>query len=215
MADDMKQLKRLPAEERLRRLRKYKQERERELKEAQELITKSSGELEEKKKLMENIPIPQLASEGDEQLTTEEREMFSVHRQTVRHATKETKVPQRKVEPLEETVEREQPRQVAEQPQYGMRPIRDIYSEAAAIYQAVEQRGYITTQEMAQVGKIYTETRQKELADYRPNQQDKPLQERLHDLTERMQGIYRAQKERLSKIRHSYSAGDEPEYRAR
>ena len=217
MPEDIKQLKKLPPEERLKRLQKYKQERETELKEADELIKKSSGEVEQKKKLVEKIPIPQLASENDERLSAEEREMFVVHRQTVRHEIASTPKKNEKKEQLEETVERERPKPVVEQPQYGMRPIREMYSEAAAIYQAVEQRGYITPQEMTKVGEIYTETQQKERANYQPQPQDVPLADRLHDLTERMQGIYRTQKERASKIRHGYSneADDEPQYRTR
>jgi len=218
MPEDIKQLKKMPPEERLKRLQKYKQERESELKEADELIKKSSGEVEQKKNLIEKIPIPQLASEDDEQLSAEEREMFAVHRQTVRRDSEQTpKKQEKKEEHLEETVERERPKPIAEQPQYGMRPIRDMYNEAAAIYQAVEQRGYITSQEMTKVGEIYTETQQKERANYRPQPQDMPLADRLHDLTERMQGIYRTQKERVSKIRHGYNneTDDEPQYRTR
>src|SRR3989338_5250192 len=114
MPEDIKQLKKMPPEERLKRLQKYKQERESELKEADELIKKSSGEVEQKKKLIEKkpnkiikksrgkveqkknliekIPIPQLASEDEEQLSAEEREMFAVHRQTVRRDRKSTRL---------------------------------------------------------------------------------------------------------------------------
>ena len=217
MPEDINQFKKLPAEERLQKLKQFKKKREDELSEAQLLIKKSADELQRKKAFEEKIPIPQLASDDEQAFSGEERDIFQAHRQRIQR--KEPEAQQRKKEePLEEVVEKEKPKPAPDQAEYtlpGMRPVREMYQEAAAINQAVEQRGYITRQEMAIIAEIYTETQQKEHAHYKPSTQDKPVAERLHERIERLQGIYRAQKERGDKVKHGYSdeGDDEPTYR--
>ena len=119
-------LKKLPAEERLTRLKQLAEEREKEIKEAQALMKLSEQELKEEERLREKIPIPQMIAEREEQLETgEEREMFDAHRmrggrraeqkekdepteQHMQHAAGETEE-----ESLEHRVAREAPRPVA------------------------------------------------------------------------------------------------------
>ena len=109
MAEDIDKAKKLPPNERLRKLRQIAKQRENEMKEAQDLIKQSSNEiLGEKRLLEEKIPIPQVASEHENILTNEELDIFETHRQKVRQKEETATIPQRQEE-LEETVEKEKP----------------------------------------------------------------------------------------------------------
>ncbi len=130
MAEDMSELKKLPAEERLRKLRELAEKRKKEIEEAQALMRTSEEELEEGRKLQEKIPIPQMIGEEGVLETGEEKEMFTVHRQKGRVEERkgkrdegqiEGKVSKEEESVLEETVAkeaREAPKLQAEK-QYG------------------------------------------------------------------------------------------------
>jgi hypothetical protein len=121
---DINDIKKLPAEERLKKLKEIAESREKEIKEAQALMKQSEAELDQQKALKEQIPIPQLIAEQETTLTTgEEREMFDVHRfKSKVEEQKENATIQKKEheEELEVTVRKEAPRTpIPAEAQYG------------------------------------------------------------------------------------------------
>ncbi|MBI4153254.1 hypothetical protein HY497_01910 [Candidatus Woesearchaeota archaeon] len=205
MSEDMDNLKKLSPEARLKKLKEYSEKREKEIKEAHELIKRSEDEIDQMKKLEEKIPIPQLITdEGETLATSEEREMFKVHR--LKGERREEKRTKKVEETLEETVEQEPARSVAPAAQYvqetSMRPIHELYSELTAIYERAREQGYITREDMAQVGLTYAAVMQKEESGYTAPEREK---EALTERISRLQGMYKAQPKDKERQHHAYS----------
>ncbi|MBI4153341.1 hypothetical protein HY497_02360 [Candidatus Woesearchaeota archaeon] len=206
MSEDIDNLKKLSPEERLKKLKDFSEKREKEIKEAQDLIKKSEDEINRKKKFEEKIPIPQLITdEGETLATSEEREMFKVHR-FKGEKTEEKKTKRHVEETLEETVEQAPARSAAPAVQYvqeaSMRPIHELYSELTAIYERAHEMGYITREDMAQVGLTYAAVMQKEESGYTAPEREK---EALTERISRLQGMYKSQPKDKERQHHAYS----------
>lgn len=78
MAKD--ELKRLPPEERIKRLKELEQQRRREIEEAQKQIKESEEEIKEGRKWKEKVPIPEVAKEDLEGLSEEGKQLLKVHK---------------------------------------------------------------------------------------------------------------------------------------
>ncbi len=215
MHDDIEQIKKLPAEERLRKLKELTKKREEEIKAAQTLMKKSESELTEKRDSEEKIPIPQMISEHIQTLTTdEERDMFKVHRQMGRREEKEEAKPQTK-QTLEEAIETEKERvqeqRAVVQADYAraielasMRPVHELYAEMARIKTSVEQQGYISREQMSQVNYIARANELKAETGYKPEHaaaKEMTLEQKKGD---RLQGMYRTQSHAPEQIKHGY-----------
>src|SRR3989344_5258169 len=80
---DIDAIKKLPVKDRIKKLKEYAEQKDKEKKEAEVLLKKSSDEVakeNEELKTKERIPIPQLASAEDASLSEEEKQLFRVHR---------------------------------------------------------------------------------------------------------------------------------------
>jgi hypothetical protein len=77
----MEELSQLPPEERIRKLKKRQEEMKKAIADAQKKIKESEEELEREQLLREHVPIPAVAAESVNELTTEEEKaMFRVKR---------------------------------------------------------------------------------------------------------------------------------------
>lgn len=139
MADALDELKKLPAEERLKRLKEIEERDKKEIEAASKLIKESEGQIEEERKIKEQIPIPQLKAVDISSLFTEnEKQMY---------ATKHFVDSKGKRPELEETVKQEQQRRIAELDEmekekfFHELPTQDLYSIQKEIYQQTEQHG--------------------------------------------------------------------------
>ncbi|HLD33762.1 MAG TPA: hypothetical protein VJB66_03475 [Candidatus Nanoarchaeia archaeon] len=216
MSEELDKLKKLPAKERVKQLKELAEKKEKEKKEADELLKKSVAEVVREEKLEEQIPIPQLISAEDRQLSEEERQLFRIHRFKSNQKEEAEERPARRrrdelTEQLEEVIDKEKLKKVEPEVNVAAQsPVRELYAEVGRIYQVAEQQGYISRQQMQRVAFINTALEQKELSDYIP-----PTREVAQQLdialqrTERLQGIYHQQKEKGEKIKHSYSFKDD------
>ncbi len=169
------QLKNLPPEERIKKLKELEQKRKKEIEEAHQLILQSEDEINERNKWEEKVPIPQVATEDGKELSLEEKEILKVHKglkekkQETESATTEKKIPSKKEEvSLEETVEREQVRinPQALRGEYSLggapgarsvnmeyvatlsqKPTGDLYQEMSTLSHNVHEKGYISQEE--------------------------------------------------------------------
>ena len=74
---EIKDIKKLSPEERIKKLKELEEQRKKEIEEAHKLLKTSEDEVEEKRKLKENIPIPQLTSVDVGSLfSKEEKDLF-------------------------------------------------------------------------------------------------------------------------------------------
>src|SRR3990167_2739866 len=87
MAKD--ELKDLPPEERIKRLKKLEEEKKKEIEEAEKIIKESNEEITERRKWIEKVPIPQVAQDDLEGLGEEGKQLFNVHRGKKEEAAKE------------------------------------------------------------------------------------------------------------------------------
>ncbi|MBI2130011.1 hypothetical protein HYU07_07335 [Candidatus Woesearchaeota archaeon] len=110
------ELKSLSPQERIKKLKELEEERKKEIEEAEKLIKESNVEIEEERKELERIPIPQLKTVDIQGLfTAEEREIFSVKRFVEKKAgSLEDELKGKEAERLEETVREEAERKEKE-----------------------------------------------------------------------------------------------------
>ena len=136
---DIKELKDLPPEERIKRLKEIEEKKKKEIEEARKLMTDSEDELEDIEEEKRKIPIQQLKSEGLESLeTAEEKELFKTKRfVSEKPKTREIEIPGREKE-LEEVVQKEQVKLApGQEKQYGMQEGNPL----AGMYDTINQLG--------------------------------------------------------------------------
>ncbi len=148
MADEIKDLKKLSPEERIRKLKEIEEKSKKEIVEAQKLIKQSAEEIEEKKKFEEKVPIPQLIAEEERTLeSVEEKEMLEAQRGKA--TAEEAKAAEKKS--LEEQLRTEHIEEMAR------RPAEELKQMMANIYQRAEAHGGQMTQE--ERGEVYSITK--------------------------------------------------------
>ncbi len=166
MADE--NIKRLPPEERIRKLKELEKKKKQEIEEAQKEIRDSQNEITEKKKWVEKVPIPEVAKEDLEGLSAEGQQLLKTHKGAKEKSKEETPEPAKKssskaVSDLEEAILREKVNLSPEAMgvEYGAktaarqalsgdykplseRPTTELYQEMSALRQGVESKGYIS-----------------------------------------------------------------------
>ncbi len=163
MAND--DLKKLPPEERIKKLKELEAQRRKEIEDAQKEIRESEKELTEKQKVKDKIPIPQVAKLDLRDATQEEKEILRTHRGLKKEEPEEV---EEKIDRAEkkgnkdkvldlEFIARERvelPPQLM-QSEYTLklsqRPIRDLYAEMTQISKEVEDKGYVNAEEQRRV----------------------------------------------------------------
>ena len=149
MADEIKGLEKLSPEERIKKLKEIEEKSKKEIAEAQKMIKQSEGEIEEKKKFEEKVPIPQLIAQEERTLeSTEEKEMMEAQRGR-KLAPGEIKAQEKKS--LEEQLRTEHIEELAR------RPAEELKQRMADIYQRAEAHGGKLTQE--ERGEVYNITK--------------------------------------------------------
>ncbi|MBI2151718.1 hypothetical protein HYU21_03280 [Candidatus Woesearchaeota archaeon] len=178
-------LKNLPPEERIKKLKELEKQRKQEIEEAQKEIKNSEEEINEKHKQQEKVPIPEVGKEDLEGLSEEGKELLRAHKGIKKkdisdnsenidinnqRSDSEKKQKLNNDDSLEKVVGSEKNRvsSATLQGEYGgqqglmagvgeYKPLSQldmpsISQEIKNIYQAVEERGYITGFEQKKVG---------------------------------------------------------------
>lgn len=207
MADDivsrLRELRNLPPEERLKRLREIEEQNRKEIEEAHKLMQESEAEIIEDEKEKEQLPIPQLkVTDIDMLVSDEERRIFATKRQVDVRRKKtdedEEKPALRIDKGLEEALGEQSirltPAQIEESKQYQVRlaaiPTRDVYSMVGNLMQEVKQqldeRGYLSEQqrkefEVRATGFMYAAKEREQM--YKGNERTAELIDRTANLT--------------------------------
>ena len=170
-------LKDLPPEERIERLKKIADEDKKEIEEAQRLLADSEQEVEEEERQRINIPIPQMRAIDVGSLFSEaEKEMFREKRpleaSLFRSRNEEgTKTTQPDAQRLEQAVEDEGSlfgKQLADtQQQYVHHlatevPASDLYHGISELASIAHDRGYLDSNQQRRLGELYMATKEKQ-----------------------------------------------------
>lgn len=169
MADD--EIKKLPPEERIKKLKELEEKRKKEIEEAHKIIRESEDEIKERRKWADKVPIPQIASEDFKNMSGEEKEIFKTHRgikdtkssgEDSETGIEETLKKKKRELDLEE-IARDQAKRVPEelfQSQYltqlSQQPAKDLYHEMMQISQRVEDKGYVSREEEQRIEYLST-----------------------------------------------------------
>ena len=156
----MANLKELPPEERIKKLKELEKKKKQEIAEAQKLLKDSHKEISDREDWKRRVPIPQIASEEMDALSEAEKEIFKSHRDVAeaQKATKEIPKPSKEELALEEAVQREQVELPPElmQSDYTLKlsqePMQELYQEMKDIYQRTEEKGYVSADEQRKIG---------------------------------------------------------------
>ena len=157
MVTNLKDIKKLSPEERIKKLKKIEEENKKEIDEAEKIIKDSIREINVKEEIRD-LPIPQIKAIDIESLfAPEEKEVFAAKRYKdlrARHVEEETAEI-----PLEETVEKEKPEitkeELAAHTQYQIlanelrrEPTKNVVQELENIYQQARDGGRVTGEQM-------------------------------------------------------------------
>ena len=167
-------LKELPPEERIKKLKELEQQKRKEIEDAQKQIKDSESELSERQKVKEKVPIPEVAAADLRELTEQEQEIVRTHRGLrkenknqsagIEEATEEeaerakkksrSESNSKEESSLEELTAREKPdfdRGQLLQAEYtrflSQKPMHSLYDEVKGIKAVVEDKGYINHEE--------------------------------------------------------------------
>src|SRR3989338_9330671 len=181
-------LKKLPPEERIKKLKELEKKRKKEIEEGQKVIQESEQELTDRQKWAEKVPIPEFAQENFSGLGEDAVRILEQRRGVLRNKevsvgdkekSGEKEKPRSEASDLEETVARDQTRLAAEaNVQYGV-PAQQAFGEAYKalhdltskeilgivenIYQAQGNRGYVLPNERELLGRsLYEADRRRE-----------------------------------------------------
>lgn len=169
MADE--NLKRLPPEERIKKLKELEQKKKQEIEEAQREIRDSQNEITDKKKWVDKIPIPEVAKEDLEGLSAEGKQLLKTHKGAKEKSKEDSSEKEegegkkerqsRGASRLEETLLQEKSARASEVAniEYGQaakpsfsaeykplsqQPTMNLYQEMNSVKQAIEEKGYIS-----------------------------------------------------------------------
>lgn len=136
MASVLEELKKLPPEERIKKLKEIEERDKKEIEEASKLIKDSEGEIEHEQKIKEQIPIPQLKAIDISSLFTEDEKQM--------YATKHYLNSKKSNLELEKTVQDEQKKveEMNEQERdkfFHKLPTENLYAIRKDIYEQAEQ----------------------------------------------------------------------------
>jgi len=146
---EIEDIKKLSPEERIRKLKEVTEKDKKEIESAQKLIKQSEAEIEEERRMREQIPIPQMKAVDISQLfTQEEKDMYRAKQMVGPERGEEAEE-----KPLEQAVEEEEVKlteeqQKEQQNQYMQalegKPMENIYAGVANVIQEAEEKGYFT-----------------------------------------------------------------------
>lgn len=156
-------LRGLPPEERIKRLKELERKKKQEIEEAARLIQESEVEITETRKLKEKVPIPEVAKEDTEGLSKEGKDVLKAvktlpaKKKDLAETVVETADTQPAAESLEETLERERPNippallNTDYALQLSQQPMQTLYQEMTTMYEAARERGYLNNEEQRRV----------------------------------------------------------------
>ena len=157
MTTDLKEIKKLSPEERIKRLKKIEEENKKEINEAEKLIKDSIREINIQEEI-KDLPIPQIKAVDIESLfSPEEKEVFATKRY---ENARQSHVEEETAEiPLEETVEQEKPEitkeELAAHIQYQVlanelrkERTENVVQRVENIYNQIKETGEITREQI-------------------------------------------------------------------
>lgn len=153
------ELKNLPPEERIKKLKELEKKKKKELEEAEKLIKESQDEITDKDKFKEKVPIPEVAKEDLEGLSQEGKNIIKEQRGLTSKKKQEESSEDSKKKPdnLEDTLFLEKidlPPEISNS-QYALHlshePIKELKKEMTNIYKMVEDKGYMNEKEQRKV----------------------------------------------------------------
>src|SRR3989344_5018328 len=197
-------LKKLSPEERIKKLKELEEQKKKEIKNAQ-------GELNEKRKVKEKVPIPEFAKEDLEWLSEEGKQILSVQKGIKKEVfndnfndNEENKQSGKKISreeiSLEETLSKEktelQQMQVKYELQLSHKTMGDLYSEMVNIHKRVEEKGYVNQEEQKRVQYLSSAVEQKleavEEGNYSLSQELERTVSTVKQLSEGLRGMYKS-----------------------
>ena len=160
----MANLKDLPPEERIKKLRELKKAKEKEIADAQKEIKDSEDEITERHKYLDKVPIPELMKDDLEGVSAEAKQALKDWKglkEEKEQQEEETK--EKKEESLEEAVEGETPREHLPNVQYGPQdafapnaqyvqdliyaPIEELQGRIETVYNSAKEQGYMNQEQ--------------------------------------------------------------------
>ena len=218
-------LKKLSPEERIKKLKELEEQKKKEIeqqkndfeqdkKEIEDVekeIKNAQGELNEKRKVKEKVPIPEFAKEDLEWLSEEGKQILSVQKGIKKEVfndnfndNEENKQSGKKISreeiSLEETLSKEktelQQMQVKYELQLSHKTMGDLYSEMVNIHKRVEEKGYVNQEEQKRVQYLSSAVEQKleavEEGNYSLSQELERTVSTVKQLSEGLRGMYKS-----------------------
>ena len=223
----------LNASARLEKLKKLKQEREKEIAEAQEAIKEAEQELNQEKEWKEKVPIPQVAMDSLQNLSVEEKQILKIHKGLKEKSVEEKsddkkgkdltdKTKQQTDSELEDTIRDEEVSQEMMQAanmlgpgsnldyinQLSQEPVNNLYNEAKNIYEAAKEKGYLSMEENRRMAYISSAMEQKltdvESGDYSLTQEMAKAANVTQQIAESAGSMYKSDQGKGENVNEAY-----------
>jgi len=164
----------LSPEEKIKKLKEIKEEKKKEIAEAQELLKESESELSAKEDFKTKVPIPEIAKEDVSTASEEEKEILKTHKGLSKKENEVAdggKASKKTNETSEESLEEIAFREKVElhpdlmQSEYAAKlsqePMEALHREIKDIYQSVEEKGYVSPEQERKIEYLSAATEKK------------------------------------------------------
>ena len=190
MASKFEELKKLPPEERIKRLKELQEQDKKEIEEAAELMKKSQNEADANAEELRRVPIPQFkAVDLDSLFTEDEKDAVSVSRyldaelrkkraHRLDELTKEDKAPQSLDKQIEheQVAQTEKVREEMQRQYFTQKSNTEVINRFYQIGQRIEEKGYVNPEERAEMRALYEDVARREFEEH---EKDKQMYESL------------------------------------
>ena len=190
MASKFEELKKLPPEERIKRLKELQEQDKKEIEEAAELMKQSQNEADANAEELRRVPIPQFkAVDLDSLFTEDEKDAVSVSRyldaelrkkraHRLDELTKEDKAPQSLDKQIEheQVAQTEKVREEMQRQYFTQKSNTEVINRFYQIGQRIEEKGYVNPEERAEMRALYEDVARRE---FEEKEKDKQMYESL------------------------------------
>ena len=190
MASKFEELKKLPPEERIKRLKELQEQDKKEIEEAAELMKQSQNEADANAEELRRVPIPQFkAVDLDSLFTEDEKDAVSVSRyldaelrkkraHRLDELTKEDKAPQSLDKQIEheQVAQTEKVREEMQRQYFTQKSNTEVINRFYQIGQRIEEKGYVNPEERAEMRALYEDVARREFEEH---EKDKQMYESL------------------------------------
>ncbi len=185
MALTLEDIKKLPPKERIPALRKFEEEQKKLKEEERERLEEEENNQKKEAEALIKRSIDEITLDEEKQLEEEEeklKEDEKKKKESLEEIAKEAKPPEKKDDGRELAYQTSKAQQMAYGAALAKEPISTIYGSVRELKTTIEERGYLTQQEVDRARTLGDAVYQKQKANYDPNERARQLMNKTQEI---------------------------------